>query len=147
MNPSKVSRAQLNALTDLPNIGRAGAADLALLGIFEAKQLIGQCPFEMYDRLCLLTAIRHDPCVIDVFISVTRFMAGEAPKPWWAYTLERKRAMSAADKSRESDTVDKSRESDTVDKSRESDTVDKSRESDTADKSRESKKRRASPSL
>jgi hypothetical protein len=28
--------------------------------------------------------------VLDVFISVTRFMAGDDPKPWWHYTEERK---------------------------------------------------------
>jgi hypothetical protein len=69
---------------------------LQLLGIFAPHQLIGRCPFEMYERLCLLTAARHDPCVIDVFISVTRFIAGEAPKPWWAFTAERKQRMLTA---------------------------------------------------
>ncbi len=96
MNPNKVNRSELKALTDLPNIGRAGAADLQLLGIFTPMQLIGCCPFEMYERLCLLTAVRHDPCVIDVFISVTRFVAGDTPMPWWAYTAERKSHMSTA---------------------------------------------------
>ncbi len=91
MNPNKVNRARLNALTDLPNIGRASAGDLVILGYLAPNQLIGQCPFEMYERLCALTATRHDPCVIDVFISVTRFMAGEPPQPWWRYTAERKR--------------------------------------------------------
>jgi Pathogenicity locus len=28
--------------------------------------------------------------VLDVFISVTRFMGGEAPLPWWCFTAERK---------------------------------------------------------
>jgi len=43
--------------------------------------------------LCAITQIRHDPCMIDVFVSITRFMAGEAPRPWWDYTEERKRVM------------------------------------------------------
>lgn len=30
--------------------------------------------------------------LLDVYISITRFMDGEAPKPWWAYTAERKAA-------------------------------------------------------
>jgi hypothetical protein len=38
-----------------------------------------------------LTNTRHDPCVLDVFISVTRFMAGGAPQAWWKFTAERKR--------------------------------------------------------
>ena len=33
MNPSKVVRVNIRKLTDLPNIGKAGAADLELLGI------------------------------------------------------------------------------------------------------------------
>ncbi|SMQ97489.1 mitomycin resistance protein [Xanthomonas fragariae] len=31
-----------------------------------------------------------DPCVIDVFLSIVRFMEGEAPQPWWAFSKERK---------------------------------------------------------
>jgi hypothetical protein len=93
MNPRKVDRTRVAVLTDLPNIGPACAADLRRLGIHEPGQLAGKCPFEMYEMLCLKTASRHDPCVIDVFISVTRFMAGEDPLPWWAYTTERKQAL------------------------------------------------------
>jgi hypothetical protein len=92
MNPSKVDRSRVALLTDLPNIGKASAKDLRQLGIQAPKQLIGQCPFEMYERLCQITATRHDPCVIDVFMSVTRFMSGEEPRPWWAYTEERKQS-------------------------------------------------------
>jgi hypothetical protein len=29
--------------------------------------------------------------VLDVFISITRFVDGEAPRAWWDYTAERKR--------------------------------------------------------
>jgi hypothetical protein len=35
--------------------------------------------------------MRHDPCMIDMLISVVRFMDGEPPQPWWAYTAEHKR--------------------------------------------------------
>lgn len=96
MNPSKVVRERTRALTDLPNIGRAGAADLRLLGIQEPGDLVGRDPYEMYERLCELTGCRHDPCVVDVFISVTRFVEGEQPQPWWAYTAERKRRLAAS---------------------------------------------------
>jgi hypothetical protein len=96
MNPCKVDRNRLARLTDLPNIGKASAADLQLLGIHEPGQLIGRCPFALYKALCEKTGVRHDPCVIDVFMSITRFMDGDAPKPWWAFTEERKRAVAAA---------------------------------------------------
>ena len=90
MNPDKVTRENLKKLTDLPNIGKAGAKDLNLLGIHQPEQLVGKCPYEMYYSLCFATGESHDPCVIDVFISITRFMNGEKPLPWWEYTQERK---------------------------------------------------------
>lgn len=92
MNPDKVIRENTRTLTDLPNIGRAGAADLRLLGIDKPGDLIGRDPYQMYQQLCKITGTRHDPCVLDVFISITRFMDGEAAQPWWAYTAERKNA-------------------------------------------------------
>ncbi len=91
MNPSKVVRENVRKLTDLPNIGKAGAADLELLGIKQPNELEGQDPYEMYERLCTLTSNRHDPCVIDVFISVTCFINGDTPKAWWDFTAERKK--------------------------------------------------------
>lgn len=90
MNPSKVRRSQLESLTDLPNIGPAMARDLRLLGFEQPGQLAGQDPQRLYERLCFLTGVRQDPCVLDVFVSVTRFMDGEEPRPWWFYTPERK---------------------------------------------------------
>ncbi len=90
MNPSKVSRDRLETLTDLPNIGPAMARDLQLLGFDHPSQLAGQDPQALYDRLGELTGIRQDPCVLDVLVSVTRFMDGGEPRPWWHYTPERK---------------------------------------------------------
>ena len=95
MNPSKVVRENIRKLTDLPNIGKAGAADLELLGIEKPDDLVGQDPYEMYERLCIITGSRHDPCVIDVFISVTCFINGDEPKAWWDYTAERKSVLAA----------------------------------------------------
>jgi len=89
MNPNKVVRENISKLTDLPNIGKAGAADLHLLGIENPDDLVGQDPYEMYEKLCIITSSKHDPCVIDVFISITCFINGE-PKVWWDYTAERK---------------------------------------------------------
>ena len=50
----------------------------------------GQDALALYRRLEALTGTRQDPCVLDTFIALTRFMAGEAARPWWAYTAERK---------------------------------------------------------
>ncbi len=88
-----MQRSRLATLTDLPNIGTAMAEDLRCIGIFEPLDVANQSPFKMYESLCKKTGVRHDPCVIDVFISITRFMAGEPAQPWWAYTAERKKAL------------------------------------------------------
>ena len=90
MNPNKVDRTKVKALTDLPNVGKATAADLHLLGIDRPEQLVGQCAFTLYERLCAKTGHRHDPCVIDVFLSITAFVNGDPPRPWWAFTERRK---------------------------------------------------------
>ncbi len=91
MHPSKVNRATLRTLTDLPNVGPAIARDLEQLGFSSPAELTGQDPLALYQRLSALTGVRQDPCVLDTFIAITRFMDGERAQPWWAYTAERKR--------------------------------------------------------
>jgi hypothetical protein len=86
---------QARRLEDVPNIGAEIAKDLRQLGYEAPAQLQGQDPYEMYDRLCAMTGIRHDPCLLDTFISAVRFMDGGAALPWWAYTAERKRELAA----------------------------------------------------
>lgn len=92
MHPAKVDRARLRTFTDLPNIGPAMAGDFVALGYERPEQLKGIDPYALYRRLCEHTRVRQDPCVLDVFISVARFLDGEEAKPWWAYTAERKQA-------------------------------------------------------
>jgi hypothetical protein len=91
MNPAKVDRARLAQLTDLPNVGPALARRLVAIGVDTPRRLVGEDPVALYERVCASTGVREDPCVLDVFISVTRFMDGAPPQPWWAYTAERKR--------------------------------------------------------
>lgn len=90
MNPSKVDRNHLLRLTDLPNVGPACEKDLRTIGIRVPAQLRGRDAYDLYAQLCLKTGVVHDPCVIDVFLSVVRFMAGEPARPWWAYSAERR---------------------------------------------------------
>ena len=90
MNPSKVIREKVNALTDLPNIGKALAKDLVSIGIESPLQLQNREPLELYKMLCQKSGERKDPCVLDVFMSITDFMNGAEPKVWWDYTQERK---------------------------------------------------------
>jgi len=91
MHPAKVDRARLAQLTDLPNIGPAMARDLRRLGYCVPSDLSTADAVEMYTRLCMLTGQRQDPCVLDVFLSVTDFMRGGVARPWWDYTEHRKR--------------------------------------------------------
>jgi hypothetical protein len=81
----------MRRLTDLPNVGPAMAGDFESLGLRTPASLKGKDPLRLYEALCRKTGTRQDPCVLDVFISVTRFLDGEAPRPWWDYTPERKR--------------------------------------------------------
>lgn len=77
-------------LRQLPNIGPAMIEDFKALGITRPVQLAGKDPHALYQRLCEITGTRHDPCVLDTFISAVRFMEGASPHPWWHYTAERK---------------------------------------------------------
>jgi hypothetical protein len=94
MNPQKVRRESVRKLEDLPNIGKAMASDLHLIGIDTPEQLAGRNAFEMYEALCTKTAQKQDPCVIDVFMSIVHFANGGEALPWWSFTAERKRRLS-----------------------------------------------------
>ena len=93
MNPNKADRNRLHQLTDLPNIGPAMARDLQRLGITRPADLSGHDPYTLHERLCALDGKRHDPCVIDVLIAATRFLAGEPARVWWDFTEERKQTL------------------------------------------------------
>jgi hypothetical protein len=90
MHPQKVVRERVKRFTDLPNIGPAAARDFELLGYTEPAQLVGVNPYALYTSLCIASGVRQDPCVLDVFMSVTDFLSGGAPQPWWHYTSRRK---------------------------------------------------------
>lgn len=88
-------RGALTRLQDIPNIGPAMVGDFRTLGVYAPSQLPGCDPYELYDELCRLTGVRHDPCVLDTFISAVRFMEGAPSMPWWKYTPERKARLAA----------------------------------------------------
>lgn len=93
MNPQKADRTKTARLEDLPNVGKAMAADLRLIGIQAPEQLVGRDAFELYDALCMVTTMRQDPCIIDVFMSAVSFMNGERALPWWSFTEQRKKLL------------------------------------------------------
>lgn len=77
-------------LEDIPNVGPRIASDFRSLGITKPSELKSKDPYMLYEKLCKVTNTRQDPCVLDTFIAVARFMEGERPRPWWHYTPERK---------------------------------------------------------
>jgi hypothetical protein len=81
---------QVKRFQDIPNVGPAIASDLIQIGIKDPKGLIGKDPHVLYKKLCKVTDMRHDPCVLDTFMSVIDFMNGAPALPWWSYTANRK---------------------------------------------------------
>jgi len=90
-----VKRTGVKRLEQLPNIGPAIASKLRGIDIRTPSDLAGRDPYALYDELCARTGVRHDPCLLDAFISATRFMGGEPERPWWTYTAERKAKLAA----------------------------------------------------
>ncbi|PIE46566.1 MAG: hypothetical protein CSA42_07835 [Gammaproteobacteria bacterium] len=80
-------------LENLPNVGKAIAERLRLIDIDHPEKLIGKNPLELYHQLCIATEKRHDPCVIDTFMSIVHFMKTGEALPWWAFTDERKKIL------------------------------------------------------
>lgn len=84
-------------LQALPNIGPAMASDLIRLGVRSPEDL-AEWPNgrALYDALCELDGVRHDPCVRDVFEAAVDFARGGPPRPWWEYSRTRKARAAAA---------------------------------------------------
>lgn len=89
-SPKAASAAQCQTLEQLPNIGPSLAADLRRIGIEHPVDLHGQDAFVLYQKLCVATGQRQDPCVLDTFMAATDFMGGAPAAPWWNYTAQRK---------------------------------------------------------
>lgn len=83
--------AQAHRLEDVPNVGPAMADDLRALGIATPADLRGKDATGLYLRLCELTGLRQDPCVLDTFVAAVAFADHDDARPWWAFTDQRKR--------------------------------------------------------
>lgn len=81
----------VKSLCDIPNVGPAMVRDFHALGITEPAQLIDKDPYKLYKKLCTITGVRQDPCVLDTYMAVVDFMNGGQPKPWYLYTDTRKK--------------------------------------------------------
>ena len=85
--------ADATRLEHIPNVGVSIAGDLRRIGIDAPQDLVGKDPYALFEGVCAATGTRHDPCLIDAFISAVRFMDGAPAFPWWHYTPERKRTL------------------------------------------------------
>lgn len=81
-------------LKDLSGIGPAMMRDFEILGVRSVDELSDCDPRELYERLCVATGERKDPCCEDVF----RCAVAQARNPhlpaeqrnWWYWTKVRK---------------------------------------------------------
>ncbi len=81
---------QAKRFEDLPNIGKAMAADFVRLGIAHPKDLAACDPDELYARIGRMDGRLHDPCVLDTYRAAVDFARGGPARPWWDYTPLRK---------------------------------------------------------
>ncbi len=90
----RTPRADARTLRDLDGIGPSMQADLARLGVRDVAGLARRDPDALYRRLCDLTGVRQDPCVLDTF----RCAVAQARDPrlpperrrWWWWSRARK---------------------------------------------------------
>lgn len=76
---------------DIPNVGPAMERDFELLGLRKPTDLINKDPLSLYKKMCKVSGVRQDPCVLDTYTAVIDFMNGASAKPWYFYTKDRKK--------------------------------------------------------
>jgi len=86
---------QARELEELPNIGKAIAADLRAAGITAPRQLAELEPLAVYVRLAGVMAERHDPCVLYTLLAARHFLDSGQGRPWWEFTAEGRRLLRA----------------------------------------------------
>lgn len=80
-------------LEQIPNIGKAVAQDLRILGIKKPADLKGKDGLKLYFKLNQITGQRHDPCMADTLLAAVDFMKGGKAQPWWNFTSLRKKML------------------------------------------------------
>lgn len=91
-------RIQPTQLEDLPNIGKAIAADLRRIGILRPDQLAKREPITIFHELSTVMGHRLDPCVLYTLISVKHFLESGEAIPWWNFTVEGKNLLTSSKK-------------------------------------------------
>ena len=74
-------------LREIPGVGSSISTDLHALGIDVVSDLVGRDPVQLYERLCRLSGVRQDPCVLYVFRCAVYYASEPEPDPdlmlWW----------------------------------------------------------------
>lgn len=78
------------SLLNLKNAGWATLEDLHLLGIFNVHQLKNQSAESLFLKLEMLTGLRQDPCVQDIFNAIIHEANTGEKLPWWFFSKIRK---------------------------------------------------------
>lgn len=85
--PGAVPPGVMAELRRIPGVGPAMAADLYALGIRQVADLACADPSALYARLCDITGVRQDRCVLYTFRSAVYFAAHRTHDPellkWW----------------------------------------------------------------
>lgn len=82
---------EVKDFTDIPNVGPAIANKFRLLGIRKPIELVNKNPLTLYQKMCHVSGVRQDPCVLDTYIAVIDFMKGAPARPWYFYSKKRKK--------------------------------------------------------
>ncbi|MBP6037828.1 MAG: mitomycin resistance protein [Candidatus Saccharimonas sp.] len=68
-------------LTTIPNVGEATARDLNRIGIFKVSDLKAADEVGLFETLCEIDGVKHDPCTLDVFMSAVDYVTNGTSKP------------------------------------------------------------------
>jgi pathogenicity locus Cdd1 protein len=89
------STKDIRELKDLCGVGPATLRDLKMLSVQSVADLAERDGKELYDRLCHITGVQHDPCCLDVFrCAVAQARDPELPAEqcnWWYWSRLRKK--------------------------------------------------------
>ena len=80
-------KAKIKRFQVIPGIGKSLAHDLIDLGYHKIKDLQGEDPSEMYEKLCSLRGQKIDRCVLYVFKCAIYYVNNPIHEPellkWW----------------------------------------------------------------
>ena len=83
----RANRKLKSELEEIPGVGPSIAEDLHSLGITRVAQLKRRSPEALYKKLCELTGVRQDPCVLYTFRCAVYYASNARHDPeklkWW----------------------------------------------------------------